>query len=218
MSTAAQTSAQPAKPASKAFNWIEWLAIPLTRSIMSAQPIALAQLILLVVFADSTSSVLLDSLALTLIFLGLQWSARSIQSFTKRRPGSSTGGFLHVVSLLVTCGLVVWTHLALTANFFGLIIALGIIIWAWRTGMQAASQGPTEEYLLAEFRYGFIALLGMIIMSVVLLSASYSYDSGNVDMQQIHANIFTALTQGLILYFVSGTICLSFMRVAIIRH
>jgi hypothetical protein len=84
--------------------------------------------------------------------------------------------------------------------------------------MQAASQGPTEEYLLAEFRYGFIALLGMIIVSVVLLSASYSYDSGNVDIQQIHANIFTALTQGLVLYFISGMICLSFMRIAIIRH
>jgi hypothetical protein len=194
-----------------AFNWIEFLAIPIASSIMDTQPIALVLLWGAAAFAGENASPLLDMLSITLLILALQWWAMLMQHFVQRGLNEEWAKFLHPVGFCAAFALTVGTHPILLGNVPGLIIVLALVTWFWRRGMRLARTVSSGDYLIAAFKFGFGVLLLLLIITFLYFTPLYPSDPA-------YTVLHDAVGRGLTIFFLSGIISLSFTRIALIRR
>jgi Domain of unknown function (DUF4129) len=209
MSTTPTTSPAPVQPA---FSWIELIAIPVAASIMETQPISLVLLFLASSFEGENASPLFDPVSITLLLLGLQWWAMLVRYLVQQRGLSREWvEVIHVLGLCIAFGLALVTHLQLLNSIAALVVVVGLIVWFWRRGMMLARLERSDEYLITSFKIGFIALLIVLVLTGLYFSPFYQFGL-------TYTALHEAVARGLIIYFLSGVLCLSFTRISFIRR
>lgn len=179
---------------------------------METQPIYLVLLLLASAFGGESASALLDPVSITLLLLGLQWWAMLVYYLVRRRNLSAEWTeVLHVLGLCLAFALALVTHLQLLPGIAALAALAGLLIWFWRRGIRLARLERRDEYLITSFKIGFITLLLVLVLTALYFSSFYQ---GGLSYTALHE----AMARGLILYFLSGVLCLSFTRISFIRR
>jgi hypothetical protein len=176
---------------------------------MEAQPIALGLFYLLAIFSEGSSLEFLDSASIALLLLGLQWWAMLVRHLVEHGLSEKAAQLLQFISPFVAFGIILVTYPELLNTIPLLIIAAGLVAWAWKRGIDWARKGLNDEQQILVFRIGFIVLVVVLFMSV-LFSVSSSTYIPNGSQPAI-------LAQALPLFFFSGLIALSFTRLGLIR-
>ncbi len=191
-------------PVRPAFNWIEVFAIPVSANIMETQPIVLLLFFLAVVFAGAGTPVPLGEAGITLLLLGLQWWAMFINYRLRQGMEQRTATILHVSGVVFAFGLALLTNLT-TFDLPMIIVIAGLVIFCWKRGIDKAKEGLYDEQLIFVFKLGVGILLVVLTLSVLSPNGPLQYAS-------------VTLGYALPLFFLSGLIALSFMRVSMIRR
>ena len=190
--------------ARRASTWIEHFALPLTVSVMEAQPVAL-MLALLVAGTHASSPFGAGSIAL--LALGLQWWAMLVERIATRRLKGKPVIALHALGWLVAFVVVVGPYLLATVggkmeNIFPLLPGIALVTWFWRRGMLRSQAGFEYGALARSFKTSFGILLGILLLAVVFSELQSLRD---------------ALALALPVFFLSGLVMLSLARLGVIR-
>ena len=187
-----------------AFNWSEIIAIPLATSIMETQAVVLVLMFGSLLFAGKRNELGLDSVSIMLLLLGLHWWAMFVKHVMQHSLGEKRATFLHLIGLCVAFGATLGTHLSLVDNIPSLVLWGFLIVWFWRLGMQRVQVGRLDEQLIISFKLGFIVLLALLCLAVA------NFASTKV--------LLSDLAYAMPIYFLSGLIALSFMRLSVTRR
>ncbi|HEX4203413.1 MAG TPA: DUF4129 domain-containing protein [Ktedonobacteraceae bacterium] len=200
---------------SPAFNWTEYIIIPLASSIMEAQPIALVLVFFPLFLSGQITVALLDGGEIAIILYGLHvWAlvARHI-AHERGTEGLSTAlqiGGLALVLLLV-CALQILSGLDVVA----LIVNGAIVVWAWRRGVMWISlEDQQDERLIQTFKVGFVVVVVVLLLALLRFATGINENS---NAGVVHGYMLGQLAQALPIFFLTGVIALSFTRLAIIR-
>ena len=177
---------------------------------METQPIALVLLFLASVFNGEDAVPILDTVSITLLLLGLHWMAMLVRYFVQCGLGARWAVVMRVLALGMACGLAIATHWQVVDNVLAILV-VGLIIWFWRRSINLAESNRLDEYLISSFKIGFMVLLAVLILTLLYFSSIFVFD---LQFTAMH----NAAVQGLIIYFLSGLLCLSFTRISIIRR
>jgi hypothetical protein len=193
--------------ARRASTWIERFALPLTVSVMEAQPFALAIALLASLVAGSSASPPFGAGGIALIALSLQWWALFIERVAARRLKSRQAIALHAFGWLVafavgTAPYLLATIGGKTQDIFVILLGIALVTWFWRRGMSRAQAGFEYGALARSFKAGFGVVLGILLLAILFPGL----ESLRVD-----------LTLVLPLFFLSGLIMLSLARLGVIR-
>lgn len=187
-----------------AFNWIEFFTVPVATGIMEAQPIALVLLFGALLFTGRSADAPLEMGSIFLLLLGLHWWAMMVKLVIPRGISEKRAKLLYLSGLLVAVAITVGTHLSLLHNALALILVGGLIIWCWRRAAYRVQAGLYEEQLKASFKIGFLVLLALLFLAAIDTTARYK-------------GLLDVLTYALPLFFLSGLIALSFIRLSRIK-
>lgn len=179
---------------------------------METQPIWLVLLLLASAFTGENATPLLDPVSITLLLLGLQWWAMLVYYLVQRRNLSAE--WAEVVSVSGLClafALALLTHLQLLKSIAALIVLAGLLVWFWRRGIKLARVERSDEYLITSFKVGFMVMLFILTLTALYFSPIYQYDLSYTALHE-------AVARGLIIYFLSGVLCLSLTRISFIRR
>ncbi len=192
--------------AQRASTWIERFAIPLTVSAMEAQPIALVIALLTVLVAGPKAAPPIGAGEIALVALGLLWWAMIVESFVRRRFIGRRAIWLYILGWFLAFIAVVGPYLPSLArweNIFAVLLGTVLVTWLWRRAMRRAQVGFEYGELATSFKVGFGVLLGILLISIVLPE------------QEALRN---ALANALPLFFLSGLVMLSLIRLGAIRN
>ena len=187
------------------FDWIDAIAIPVATSIMEAQPIAVVLLFMSLLVTGKSANVPLDAVSIILLLLGLHWWALLVKYIVQRGLDEKLEGASQFFGLLLALALAIVTHRALLADVSGLLLVTVLVLWFWVRGKRRARVEPSEEQLIFSFKLCFIVLLVVLLITLPVNPA-------------IAMPTLAAIALALPLFFVSGLIVLSFVRLSITRH
>ena len=191
------------RPAS---TWIERFGLPLAVSTTEAQPIALVIGLLTLAVTRNLANAPIGAGGIALTSLGLLWWAMIVERTLQRSPGRRRAAGLHFLGWLVAFAVVVGPRLpSLVAgeNIFAALLGTVIVTWLWRRSIPRAQAGFEYGQLTTSFRVGFGVLLGILLIAVVLPGQQALRD---------------ALASSLPIFFLSGLVGLSLVRLGAIRN
>ena len=171
---------------------------------METQPIVLLLFFIAFAFAGAGTPLPLGETGITLLLLGLQWWAMFINHRLRRGMGQRTATLLHILGVVFAFGLALVTNLT-TFDLPMMIVIAGLVIFAWKRGIDKAKDGLYDEQLIFVFKVGVGILLVVLVSSVL---------SPNGPLGDLASTSGYALP----LFFLSGLIALSFTRVSMIRR
>jgi hypothetical protein len=187
------------------FNWIDILVVPIATSIMEAQPFAIVLLFFSLLLSGKSATVPLNSVSIILLMLGFHWWAQLTEHLKGRSKGKIWAEIVWVFCLLLAFTLIIFTHLALLNNLFFFLCVIALILWFWVRGRRRAQNEFSESQLLFSFKLCFTVLLVVLLITILL----------NHD---IAATLFAAIAIALPLFFLSGLVAISFIRLSATRH
>ncbi|HEY4385031.1 MAG TPA: DUF4129 domain-containing protein [Ktedonobacteraceae bacterium] len=190
-----------AAPAQQPFNWIEILAIPIASSIMETQPIILILLFLEPTLLNVQNGQLpINQVVLTLVLLCMQWWAWLAQYVLADGEQTTRVRVLHIAGLVVALLVSILITIYTADNIvFDLIVNIGIVLWAWKRGLDRTHTNLNEEQLTRAFRFGFIITITLLAFMLVFSGQSFTLP-------------IAILAQALPLFFLSGLLSLSLTR------
>ena len=192
--------------APRASTWIERFALPIAVSAMEAQPIALLIALLAVLIAGPRATPLFGAGTIALVALGLLWWAMIVERVARQSTGGKRRAWLHLLGWLVAFLFVAGQYLpSLTRgeNIFAVLLAAVLVTWLWRRNIPRAQAGFEYGQIATSFRVGFGILLGILLIAVVLPEQQALRD---------------ALANALPIFFLSGSVALSLVRLGDIRN
>ena len=187
------------------FDWIDVLAVPIATCIMETQPFAVVLLFMALLVTGNSASVPLDAVSITLLLLGLHWWALLVKYLVQRGVNEKLEGALQFLGLLLALALTIVTHMALLNNVLVLLLVTVLVIWFWVRDKRRAWIEPSEEQLLFSFKLCFVVLLTVLLVTIPVNS-------------DIAGPTLATIAVALPLFFVSGLIALSFVRLSHTRH
>jgi len=192
--------------AQRASTWIERFALPLTVSAMEAQPIALVIALLTVMFTGSKATPPIGAGEIALVALGLLWWAMIVESIARRRSIGKQAIWLYILGWLLAFIVLVGPYLlplGKLENIFAVLLGTVLVTWFWRRAMRRAQLGFEYGELATSFKVGFGVLLGIMFIAIVFPEPQTLRD---------------ALANALPIFFLSGLLMLSFVRLGAIRN
>ncbi len=199
----ATTTSVEVEPSS---TWIERFAIPLAASSMEAQPIALVIALLTLMVTGTKATPPLGAGGIALIALGLLWWAMLVERVLRRPPKGRRAAWLHFLGWFVAFAVVVGPRLPSLdkgENIFAVLLGAALVTWLWRRSMPRAQAGFEYGQFVTSFKVGFGVLLGILLIVIVL-----------PELQTLRE----ALGSSLPVFFLSGLVGLSLVRLGAIRN
>lgn len=160
----------------------------------------------------------LETYTVTLLLVGLHWWALYVNTFEQRgeqeerrvkRDSSQQVRLLRLLGLGIAYAAVLLTHISLLSNIFQLLLAMALVTWFWKRGLDKARPNLADEQLLTTFRIGFIALLILLLITFLTIS---------LDSTSLYLHLLAQFGNTLPIFFLSGLLALSFTRLAAIRR
>jgi hypothetical protein len=192
--------------AQKASTWIERFALPLTVSAMEAQPIALVIALLTVLVAGPKATPPIGAGEIALVALGLLWWAMIVEHIARSKSIGKQAIWLYILGWLLAFIVVVGLYLLSLGkleNIFAVLLGTVLVTWLWRRSMRRAQLGFEYAELATSFKVGFGVLLGILFIAIVLPELQTLRD---------------ALADALPIFFLSGLVMLSLVRLGTIRN
>ena len=190
----------------RASTWIERFALPLTVSVMEAQPIAMLIALLTVLVAGPHATPPIGAGEIALVALGLLWWAMMVEGIARRRSIGRQAIWLYILGWFLALIAVVGPYLPSVVrgeNIFAILLGAVLVTWLWRRGMRRAQIGFEYGELATSFKVGFGVLLGVLLIAIVF-----------PELQALRI----ALANSLPVFFLSGLVSLSLVRLGAIRN
>jgi hypothetical protein len=190
----------------RAFTWIERFALPLTISVMEAQPIALVIALLTVLVAGPKATPPIGAGEIALVSLGLLWWAMIVENIVRSRSIGRQAIWLYILGWLLAFIAVVGPFLPSLGkleNIFAVLLGTVLVTWLWRRSMRRAQLGFACGELATSFKVAFGVVLGILLIAIVFPELQLLRD---------------ALANALPIFFLSGLITLSLVRLGTIRN
>jgi hypothetical protein len=197
------TNSQAEAP--RASTWIERFALPLTVSMMEAQPIALVIAFLSLLVAGPKAPEPIGAGEVALVSLGLIWYAMIVEHITRRRS-IRRAIWLYMLGWLLAFLAIVGPFLLFVGrgeSILAIVLGTVLVTWLWRRSMQRAQIGFEYGELAASFKVGFGVLLGILLIAIVF-----------PELQTLRDMLANALP----IFFLSGLVTLSLVRLGTIRN
>ena len=173
---------------------------------MEAQPIAMMIALLTILVGGTKASPQIGAGEIALVALGLLWWAMIVEHFARSRSIGKQAIWLYILGWLLAFIAVVGPYLPSLArleNIFAVLLGTVLVTWLWRRAMRRAQVGFEYGELATSFKVGFGVLLGILLFAIVLPEQRALRD---------------ALANALPLFFLSGLVMLSFVRLRAIRN
>src|SRR6266702_7081695 len=202
--SAMKNTSTPAE-AQRASTWIERFALPLTVSVMEAQPITLVIALLTVLVAGPKAYPPIEAGEIALVSLGLLWWTMIVENIARRRSIGRQAIWLYILGWLFAFIAVVapfLLSLGKLENVFDVLLGTVLVTWLWRRSMRRAQLGFEYGELATSFKVGFGVVLGILHIAIIL-----------PELQSLR----DALANALPLFFLSGLVTLSLVRLGAIR-
>jgi hypothetical protein len=183
------------------FNWIDMLVVPIATSIMEAQPFAIVLLFVTLLLTGNSAIDPLTTGSIILLMLGLHWWAQLAGYMKRRRIGNIRTELFQYCGLLLAFALTIVTHLVLLNNVLFLLLVAALVLWFWVRGRRRVQGEFTETQLLFSFKLCFTVLLVVLLITILLSHA-------------IAVTMFAAIAIAFPLYFLSGLVAISFLRLS----
>jgi hypothetical protein len=186
--------------------WIERIGLPISYSVMIAQPLGLAVALLLLLETQRPSASFIPIGEIALASLSLLWWALFVEHISSARQWDKT-----IVTWLHVLGWFLMLLLAISAYLLPLLkgqdildvmIAAILVTRFWRRGIYFARVGFEYGDLARSFNICLGCLLGLLLLTIPIPQAK---------------GILTALEGILPLFFLSGIVSLSLARLSRIR-
>jgi hypothetical protein len=190
----------------RASTWIERFALPLTVSVMEAQPIAMLIALLTVLVAGPHGTPPIGAGKIALVALGLLWWAMVVEGIARRRSIGRQVIWLYILGWFLALIAVVGPYLPSVVrgeNIFAILLGAVLVTWLWRRGMRRAQIGFEYGELATSFKVGFGMLLGVLLIAIVF-----------PELQALRNTLANTLP----LFFLSGLVSLSLVRLGAIRN
>ena len=186
--------------------WIERFAIPIAASVMEAQPVALVIVLLAVMVIGTKAIPPIGAGGIALAALGLLWWAMIVERAIRRSAKGRRAAWLHSLGWLVAFGVIVGPHLPSLVkgeHIFAALLGTILVTWLWRRSIPRAQAGFEYGQFVTSFKVGFGVLLGILLIVIVL--------------PELHT-LREALGSSLPVFFLSGLVGLSLVRLGAIRN
>jgi hypothetical protein len=186
--------------------WIERVGLPISYSIMVAQPLGLlvALLMLLEAHIPTVSAIPIGQIAIA--SLSLLWWARFVEHLSfERRWGKIIVPWLHILGWFLVMLLAISLHLLPLLkgqDILDVIVATILVTRFWRRGIYFARVGIDYGDMATSFNICLGCLLGLLLLTILIPQAQ---------------SLLTALEGILPLFFLSGIVSLSLARLSRIR-
>jgi hypothetical protein len=187
------------------FIWIDILVIPIATSIMETQPFAVVLLFFSLLLTGNSANVPLDAVSITLLMLGLHWWAQLGKYMAWRGLSNIRTEVFQFCGLLLALALTTITHLALLNSVLIFLLVTALVLWFWLRGRRRAQGELSEEHLLFSFKLCFTVLLAVLLITIPVSHA-------------ISGTMLATIAISLPLFFLSGLIALSFIRLSATQH
>ncbi len=197
--------ARPAAQDRFSFNWIEVFAVPVTTSIMEAQPVVLVLLFGSLLFTGQSDAFPLVEGSIILLVLSLCWWAMLVRQVIQPRLGEKWANLLYLPGLFVAFAVIVGTHPAFLDDVPQIVFCAALGVWLWRRSIARVEKGLQEEQLTASFKVGFLVLLALLFFAVVYPEPTYKV-------------LLTVLAYALPIFFLSSLFALSFSHLGAIKR
>src|SRR5258708_3503370 len=197
--------ARPAAQDRFSFNWIEVFAVPVTTSIMDAQPVVLVLLFGSLLFTGQSDAFPLVEGSIILLVLSLCWWAMLVRQVIQPRLGEKWANLLYLPGLFVAFAVIVGTHPAFLDDVPQIVFSAALGVWLWRRSITRVEKGLQEEQLTASFKVGFLVLLATLFFAVVYPEPTYKV-------------LLAVLAYALPIFFLSGLSALSFSHLGAIKR
>ncbi|HYA99707.1 MAG TPA: hypothetical protein VED37_05765, partial [Ktedonobacteraceae bacterium] len=198
------TNSQAEEPG--ASTWIERFALPLTVSVMEAQPIALLITLLTILFAGTKATPPIGAGEVALVSLGLLWWGMIVEHIARRRSLGRRAMWLYLLGWLLAFLAAVGPFLLFVGRgegIFAILLGTVLVTWLWRRSTRRAQIGFEYGELATSFKVGFGVLLGILLIAVVVPELQILRDM---------------LANALPIFFLSGLVTLSLVRLGAIRN
>ncbi len=172
---------------------------------METQPFVVVLLFLTLLLTGKSADVPLDALSITLLMLGLHWWAMLIKYLERWKLTVKLEGPLQFFGLLLGLAVTIVIHPLLLTNVSRLLVVIVLVFWFWERGKRRVRIEVDEERLIFSFKLCFIVLLAVLLVTLPVNPA-------------IATPTLAAIALSLPLFFVSGLIALSFVRLSITRR
>ncbi|HVB74137.1 MAG TPA: DUF4129 domain-containing protein [Ktedonobacteraceae bacterium] len=172
---------------------------------MEAQPAALLIALLTVLVAGTGASASFGAGFIALVALALQWWAMIVERIATRKLRGKQIVALHALGWLSAFAVGVGPYLAAMErleNLFNILLGTVLVTWFWRRGMLRAQAGFEYGALARTFKAGFGILLGILLIAIL-----------SPELQTLR----DGLTSALPVFFLSGLVMLSLVRLGVIR-
>jgi hypothetical protein len=173
---------------------------------MEAQPIALVIALLAILVAGPKTTPPIGAGEIALVSLGLLWWAMIMEGIARRRSIGRQAIWLYILGWFLALIAVVGPFLLSVGkgeSILAIVLGTVLITWLWRRSMRRAQLGFEYGELATSFKVGFGVLLGVLLIAVVFSELQALRD---------------ALANALPLFFLSGLITLSLVRLGTIRN
>jgi hypothetical protein len=190
----------------RASTWIERFALPLSVSVMEAQPIAMLIALLTVLVGGPHGTPPIGAGEIALVALGLLWWAMVVEGIARLRSIGRQAIWLYILGWFLALIAVVGPYLPSVVrgeNIFAILLGAVLVTWLWRRGMRRAQIGFEYGELATSFKVGFGVLLGVLLIAIVFPELQTLRD---------------ALANTLPVFFLSGLVSLSLIRLGAIRN
>lgn len=191
--------------ARRPFSWVEYIAIPIALSVMEAQPLALALIVITQVLSAGTALSPLEAGGITLLELALLWWAMFTEHLARRAGKRRRTFWLHLISWIVAVALLIGPYtpsLLKAQDILQALILLALITWLWRHGIANAQIGFEYNRISISFKIGFGIALGALLIATAV---------------PVFSPLRSALPTALPVFFLSGLIALSLTRLGVLR-
>ncbi len=172
---------------------------------METQPFAIVLLFMALLVTGKSADVPLDAASIMLLLLGLYWGMLLVKHVVQRGLNEKLEEPLQYLGLLLALALTIITHPVLLTNVLELVLVAALVLWFWIRSKRRAQVEPSEEQLIFSFKLCFIVLLAVLLVTLPVNS-------------DVAGPTLAAIALALPLFFVSGLIALSFVRLSITRH
>ena len=174
---------------------------------MEAQPIALVMALLTYLVVRNIAAAPIGAAGIALLELALLWWAMFVEHRIQRSPRGRGMAWLHVPGWLIVLGITLGISLlpsAITWQRVPAFLLLTLLVtWLWRRSMHRVQTSFEYEQFSTSFKLSFGALLGILLIAI--------------GFPQLPA-LRDELTGSLPLFFLSGLVTLSLVRLGAIRN
>lgn len=198
----------PAAKAKPASSWIERIALPLLVSVMEAQPLALGIALLTLAVAGTLAAMPVSVGDIALTALGLLWWAMFVEHIINGSAQRRQLAWLHLLGWLTAFLALAGPRLPSLIkgqNIPAVLLDVVLITWLWRRGMSRAQIGFTYGQLATSFKVGFGVLLAVLL--IIIIAA----------LPETNA-LYHTLANALPIFFLTGLIALSLVRLGTLRQ